>query len=59
MSTSYSIHYSLSGRLEDEGYGNGNVLASYIHLHFRAAPSAAEHFVAAARRAKSGNLVSA
>jgi cobyrinic acid a,c-diamide synthase len=59
VGTNYSIKYSLSGRLEDEGYGVGNVLASYIHIHFRAAPSAARHLVEAAQRAKEAGMVSA
>jgi cobyrinic acid a,c-diamide synthase len=50
--TAYSVTYSLSGKQEREGYRVGNVLASYIHLHFRAAPSIAEHFVRAARTAQ-------
>ena len=47
-STSYRVEYSLSGRVEDEGYAIGNVLASYIHLHFRAQPEIARNFVSAA-----------
>jgi cobyrinic acid a,c-diamide synthase len=47
--TSYSVHYSLTGKQEDEGYRIANVLASYIHLHFRAVPSIAASFVQAAR----------
>jgi cobyrinic acid a,c-diamide synthase len=50
--TAYAVKYSLSGREENEGYLLGSVLASYIHLHFRAAPSIAEHFVAAARNSQ-------
>ncbi|WP_213804251.1 cobyrinate a,c-diamide synthase [Granulicella sp. dw_53] len=50
--TNYRVQYSLSGREEDEGYGLSNVLASYIHLHFRAAPKAAQHFVETARNTK-------
>ncbi len=47
--TSYHVTYSLSGKQESEGYCIGNVLASYIHLHFRAAPSIALCLVNAAR----------
>ena len=57
--TSYRVHYSLSGKQENEGYGVGNVLASYIHLHFRAAPAVARHLVEAARKMKSVYMASA
>ena len=56
--THYRVHYSLSGKHEDEGYGVGNVLASYIHLHFRAAPAVALHFVEAARKMQGAHTVS-
>jgi cobyrinic acid a,c-diamide synthase len=56
--THYRVQYSLSGKQENEGYGVGNVLASYIHLHFRAAPAAALHFVAVARKMQSAHTVS-
>ncbi|SNS94680.1 cobyrinic acid a,c-diamide synthase [Granulicella rosea] len=45
MSTSYRVAYSLSGKQEFEGFTLRNVLASYIHLHFRTAPGVAEHLV--------------
>ncbi len=48
IATSYRVRYSLSGREEDEGFVIGNVLASYIHLHFRAQPGIARNFVDAA-----------
>ncbi|WP_263382084.1 cobyrinate a,c-diamide synthase [Granulicella arctica] len=48
--TSYRVHYSLSDREELEGYGVGNTLASYVHLHFMANPLVAMHLVEAARR---------
>lgn len=53
MPTSYSVSYSLSGKCEDEGFSAGNVLASYVHLHFRAAPQIARHFVEFTRSCKS------
>jgi len=48
IATRYRVQYSLSGRVEDEGYAVGNVLASYVHLHFRAHPEIAQSFVGAA-----------
>ena len=48
----YRLKYTLSGREELEGYQNGNVLASYVHLHFRANPKLASSLVMAARRAQ-------
>jgi cobyrinic acid a,c-diamide synthase len=50
VGTSYQVQYSLSGRDELEGFRRGNVLASYIHLHFRANPAVAENFVATIRQ---------
>ena len=35
VATNYHVQYSLSGRKESEGYRLGNMLASYVHLHFR------------------------
>jgi cobyrinic acid a,c-diamide synthase len=57
--TSYAVLYSLSGRQEREGFTIANVLASYIHLHFRTAPTIAAHFVQAARTKQAASLVSA
>jgi len=45
LETLYWVRYSLSGREEAEGYSRQNVLASYIHLHFRANPAIAAAFV--------------
>jgi cobyrinic acid a,c-diamide synthase len=57
--TSYSVLYSLSGREQSEGFAIANVLASYIHLHFRTAPAIAAHFVQAARITQATSPVSA
>jgi cobyrinic acid a,c-diamide synthase len=53
LATSYRVHYSLSDQQEDEGFRIDNLLASYIHLPFRAAPQIAQNFVDAARRGAS------
>ncbi|MGO4209540.1 cobyrinate a,c-diamide synthase [Terriglobus sp. 2YAB30_2] len=50
--TCYQVQYSLSKREEAEGYLVGNVLASYIHLHFRTSSHVAKYFVEAACSAR-------
>jgi cobyrinic acid a,c-diamide synthase len=55
--TNYLVRYSLSERQEREGYRVGNVLASYVHLHFRAEKHIALNFVAAAVASRAANLV--
>jgi cobyrinic acid a,c-diamide synthase len=52
MPTAYRVKYSLSGRDELEGFHSKNVLASYIHLHFRGNSTLAASLVTAARRAR-------
>jgi cobyrinic acid a,c-diamide synthase len=52
MPTAYRLKYSLSGQEQLEGYQYGNVLASYVHLHFRANPVLARSLVAAALQSK-------
>lgn len=42
---SYRLRYTLAGTEEAEGFSVGNVLASYIHLHFHSNPSLAPEFV--------------
>ncbi len=44
-----TVHYSLSGERQPEGFAIGNVFGSYIHLHFGADPSFAARFVSLAR----------
>lgn len=50
MPTAYQLNYLLSGREEQEGFHLKNVLASYVHLHFRGNPGLAPSLVAAARQ---------
>lgn len=47
-----TVHYSLSGQSEQEGFAAGNVFGSYVHLHFAADPSLAARFVSLARSAR-------
>jgi cobyrinic acid a,c-diamide synthase len=55
--TCYRVQYSMSGKEELEGFRQGNVLASYVHLHLRANPTIARDFVAAVRRARTPQTV--
>jgi cobyrinic acid a,c-diamide synthase len=48
----YRIHYSLSGRREEEGFAHRQVLGSYIHLHFRSNPSLVPYFLREASAAR-------
>jgi cobyrinic acid a,c-diamide synthase len=57
VATNYRVQYSMSGKEELEGFRQGNVLASYVHLHLRANPAIARDFVAAIRRARSPQTV--
>jgi cobyrinic acid a,c-diamide synthase len=59
VGTSYHVEYSMSGMEEMEGFRVGDILASYVHLHFRANPAVAESFVAAIRQARTLQAVSA
>jgi cobyrinic acid a,c-diamide synthase len=59
VATSYRVRYSMSGREELEGFRQGNVLASYIHLHFRTHSAIADSFVMAIRGAQVSRGVTA
>ncbi len=59
IQTNYRVNYSLSGEDVLEGYGSGNILGSYIHLHFRATPFVAEYFTAKVRAVKASLMVTA
>jgi cobyrinic acid a,c-diamide synthase len=56
MPTAYRLKYSLSGRDELEGFQSKNVLASYVHLHFRGNSALAPSLVAAARRTQARSV---
>ncbi len=45
LPAAFEARYTLSKRTGAEGYACGNVFASYIHLHFRGAPSVAQRIV--------------
>jgi cobyrinic acid a,c-diamide synthase len=57
MATSYQVEFSLSGKQQQEGYTCGNVLASYVHLHFCAHPAVAQHFAEALKGARQTDAV--
>jgi cobyrinic acid a,c-diamide synthase len=61
ISKAYRISYSLSGAQETEGFciEGFNVLASYIHVHFRTNSNLAANFVKAAIAARSRTMVTA
>jgi cobyrinic acid a,c-diamide synthase len=59
IATSYRVQYSMSGKEELEGFRYKNVLASYIHLHFRSNARLAANFVAATRHARTIQAVTA
>lgn len=52
----YRVRNSLTGHEEPEGLRVGNVLASYIHLHFSSAPGMAAQFVQNVERTKRAEL---
>ena len=45
LPAAFKARYTLSKRTGEEGYACGNVLASYIHLHFRGARSVPQRIV--------------
>lgn len=45
----YRLSPRRGGRPQVEGYAAGNILASYVHVHFGSNPAAARSFVAACR----------
>ena len=59
VQTSYHVQYSMSGKEEMEGFRQGNVLASYVHLHFGANPAVAANFVRVIRQARALQAVTA
>jgi cobyrinic acid a,c-diamide synthase len=59
VATNYRVQYSMSGKEEFEGFRHKNVLASYIHLHFRSDAGLAANFVAAIRQARTTQVVTA
>jgi cobyrinic acid a,c-diamide synthase len=48
LNSCYELEYLRAGRFEREGYAIGNVLASYIHLHFRSNHELPQNFIRAA-----------
>ena len=56
MPAAYRLKYTLSGREELEGYQYKNVLASYVHLHFRGNPTLAASLVTAALRVRTAGV---
>lgn len=54
--SAYRVSYTLSGKTEPEGFAHKNVLASYIHLHFRGNSSLVPALLHAAERARAAEV---
>ncbi len=54
LPTAYRIAPRQGTTEQAEGYAEGNLLASYVHLHFGARPELAERFVLACRQWREG-----
>ena len=50
LPAAFEARYTLSEKTGAEGFACGNVFASYIHLHFRGAPSIPTSIVEAAEQ---------
>ncbi len=48
----YSLQYRRSKKAIPEGYQRGNILASYVHVHFASKPEAINHFADVIRKSK-------
>ena len=57
LPTAYLAHSSLSGRTAPEGFCYKNVLASYIHLHFRANNTLVSSLLDAAIRTRAAGAI--
>jgi cobyrinic acid a,c-diamide synthase len=53
-STAWSIVRHRTGAVQNAGYADRNVLASYLHLHFAGCPEAARHFTEACEEYQNG-----
>ena len=56
--TAYSLRRKLSTHRSAEGFQNGRILASYVHLHFASQPSAVEYFLEKCRESDANEAAS-